>query len=401
MEAIASAMPLSAAPRMLHLPIAEERDFPRHPSSGLTLTVHYWLVSFCWVLAALAACSLPWVIDFSLGILGTPYCIGDPARLAARVLGYAHYTVAFYFLFTSKKVRSPRSAALLGAFFALGLVLCCLVYSIGGHSNRIAIMSVGIFFLAHGLRDEVFFYRQRSGKAIADEEYDHVFSMSIRVQLAALALLATFIYPIYIYGFFWVRGHRQFAAALDHMVFSAGIPLPLKMAALAAPQLLISAKIAWTAHCSHPGGLISFLRSHSPLTTVLAFWLGVALTGAVFGTGIILLLILIHFTGWYGFAAQGLAQQSRAAEKRITWRTPTEWFKRTYIGFNVFHGGLIALFAGLILFNHYALAHCSMTIAGHEMENPLSFLFDFKAFPYWTIIHITLAFAPLAEPKRR
>jgi hypothetical protein len=173
------------------------------------------------------------------------------------------------------------------------------------------------------------------------------------------------------------------------------------MAIGAAPMLLIAAGFVGAIHRRHPGGIVNLLRSHWPLTVVLVYTLAIVASSAFLTAGVVILVIIVHFTGWYIFAERKLAEPPRQASQRITWRTPNEWFKRTHTGFNVFHGGLIALFSGLILFNHYVLRHQPMFIGCQIMDNPLSFLFDFKAFPYWTIIHITLAFAPLPEPKRR
>ena len=378
-----------------------ERDFPRHPQSGWTLTIHYWVLSYMWAVAVLAIAGVIWIGEYSIGVLRTPWSTGDTGRLAVRLMGFAHYTVALYFLFTSKKVRSLQSMLWLGAFFIGALGLCWLSYQLGGYHNRIALISLSIFFVAHGLRDEVFFYRQRSGPAIRDDEYPHVFRMSIWLQLAGLAVAIAIIYPIYVYGFLWVKGHPQVSDFLDRVVFTGSISKSMKMAAVALPALLIAAGLLGAIHRRHPGGIGDLLRSHWPLTVILGFILAIVASSAFLSPGIVIIVIIAHFTGWYVFAACRLAEQPPQVSQGITWRTPNEWFKRTYTGFNVFHGGLIALFSGLILFNHYVLAHRPMTIAGHLMDNPISFFLDFKAFPYWTIIHVILAFAPLPEPKRR
>jgi hypothetical protein len=397
----------SAPPRTLDVsrsldwngPIA--RDFPRHAWSGWPLTIHYWVLSYAWAVGVMAVAGLVWIVEFFSGVLGTPWSTHDTGQLGVRLMGYPHYTVAIYFLFTSQKIRSLRSMLSLGAFFILALGLCWLYSELGGNRNEITAISLGIFFVAHALRDEVFFYRQRSGPAIGDDEYTHVFRMSIWLQFAGLAVAGAIIYPIYIYGFLWVRGHLQVSSFLDRVVFAGSVSQSLKMAALALPMLLIAAGLVGAIHRRHPGGIVHLLRSHWPLTVVLASTLAIVASSALLTPGIVMLVVLIHYTGWYIFAACKLAEQPPQASQGITWRTPNEWFKRTYTGFNAFHGGLIALFFGLILFNHYILGHARMTIAGHTMENPLSLLLDFRAFPYWTIIHVTLSFAPMPAPKRR
>ncbi len=331
-----------------------ERDFPRHAWTGWPLTIHYWLMSYAWAIGVLAVAGILWVAEYFCGVLRTPTSTGDTGRLAVRLMGFAHYTVAIYFLFTSQKVRSLRSMLWLGAFFVGALGLCWLFYATGGYRNQIAVISLSIFFVAHALRDEVFFYRQRSGRAIRDDEYPHVFRMSVWLQFAGLAVAGAIIYPIYFYGFLWVPGHRQVSDFLDHVVFSGSLSQASKMSTLAAPMLLLAGGFVAAVHRGHPGGIVRLLRSHWPLTVVLACTLVIVASSAFLTAGVVTIVIIIHFTGWYIFAARRLAEQPPQASQGITWRTPNEWFKRTYTGFNVFHGGLVVFFSGLILFNHYA-----------------------------------------------
>ena len=57
---------------------------------------------------------------------------------------------------------------MLGLFSMLAFAGWPLFYFVGGDSNLLALIAVFFFFLMHGLPDEVFFYRLRSGKAISD-----------------------------------------------------------------------------------------------------------------------------------------------------------------------------------------------------------------------------------------
>ena len=77
-----------------------------------------------------------------------------------------------------------RGILMLGLFSLLALVICLIFGYLGGKANMAAVIAVFFFFLMHALRNEVFFYRMRTGKAISDEEYHHVYNMLIWLQVA-------------------------------------------------------------------------------------------------------------------------------------------------------------------------------------------------------------------------
>jgi hypothetical protein len=384
------------------------REFPIHPASGYTVPLHYWLVTLKWTgLLLLGGVVLFLIERFGFGLVHQKHVddmrhslAKDPARAVTMALGLAHYTIATYFLLTSKKIRSPRGLALLGLFTLIGVAICWLSYLAGGASNRLVVIAVLIFFLVHGLRDEVFFYRQRAGKALTDEEYPHVYRMLIWVQAASLFVVAAILYPIYIYGFLWVPGHPQVQAFVDGQL-PASWPLELRMAATSLPFALLAAVTWWGIQRQHPGGAVALLRSHRPMATILGCYFVAAVSVAVVGLWIIHVAILLHFIGWYVFAAQEIDKTPRDVQGAITWRTPDQWFRRNLTGFHVFHGSLIALFFGLAAFHHWGMAEMPMTVAGYTLPNILWAVSAKNAFYYWTIMHITLAFMPKPAAKRR
>ena len=385
-----------------------KRAFPRHPATGLTEPIHYWAKAMQWsVIFLLFTTSIYLIEHYAIGLVHQKHAndmgrsaARDPGALAAMVFGYAHYFIATFFLFTSKKIRSAKGLALLAVFTIAGLAICHAFHLAGGQRNRLALIAIFIFFLIHGLRDEVFFYRQRAGKALTDEEYPHVYRMLMFAQAFFLFLLASVLYPVFIYGFWLVHGHAQVQQFVDSLLPETWT-LKMRMFATAAPFLLLAAATWWKLQTLHPGGLAALLRSHSPVAIILGGYFFFAVLIALFGMWIINVLILMHFVGWFLFAADDLHKKALAGQQLVTWRQPNQWIRRNYVGFCVFHLGLVALFFGMVAANHWVFANEPVTIGGTTMPNLLSALSDRETFAYCTILHITLGFMPKPAPARR
>ena len=377
------------------------RNFPLHDRSGMTLTTHYFWLAFQWTGLLFLMGALLFVAEWLLGIAYTSRGMAtEPLHLVARVMGFAHYTIATYFLVTSKKIRNVRGMLILLLFIGIAVALCMGLSHVGGYKNRVAFLSVGILFLIHGLRDETFFYRMRSGKALSDSEYPYVYKMLIWAQFAGLAIAASLLYPVYIYGSLTFKGHHQVAEFIDP-AFPAGLPLMMKAVAVGLPFAMIGVVIAAWIHRLHPGGLIQLLKSHRPFSIILATYLGFALLSVVGSAGVLFVLILVHFVGWFVFAANSIAAKPKEVQQAATWRTPDKWIRENLTGFLVFHTGLIALFFGLIALNHWGLNAQQLTVMGADIGNPFTLMLDKNAFVYWTVVHLVLAFMPKPAAKRR
>jgi hypothetical protein len=397
-------LPQSAgqAARLFPLSLPQARAFPRHPRSGLTLAVHFWLHAALWAGVLILAMSLLYVLEvfvFHLKDLRVRV-VANPTEMAVRFFGLAHYTVATYMLFTSKKLHNIRGFLMLGLFSLLAVLACSLFHFFGGDHNIMAVIAVFFFFLMHALRDEVFFYRLRSGKAISDEEYPHVYRMLIWLQVAGLCLLAGVLYSAFIYKLAGDPSQVQFNLWLD-MLFPRDWPLGAKMLASAAPFFGVGALAVARIQRQHRGGLFNLLMSHTPLSIIVLATVSIALSSLVIGTAVLNFIILIHFTGWFIFATKSISSQPKAVREAATWRKPNQWVRANLLGFWVFHGGLAALFFGLVAVNHWGFAQRPMTFQGLTLANPLTFLFSEHSLYYWTIAHCTLGFLPKPAAKRR
>jgi hypothetical protein len=119
-------------------------------------------------------------------------------------------------------------------------------------------------------------------------------------------------------------------------------------------------------------------------------------SAVVVGTWALNVVIMIHFTGWFVFAVEGIRKQTKEVERSITWRTPNQWIRRNQLGFWCFHGGLAAMFFLLIAMNHWYFAQQPLAIGGQTFSNPLTTLFCREHFYSWTLSHVTLGF--LSKP---
>ena len=289
---------------------------------------------------------------------------------------------------------------MLGLFSMLAFAGCALFYFVGGDSNLLALIAVFFFFLMHGLRNEVFFYRLRSGKAISDEEYPHVYRLLIWLQVAGLCLLGGVLYPVFIYKLAIDPSHVQFNLWLNTLLPSDW-PLGLKMLASATPFIGVGAFAVARIQRQQQGGLFNLLMSHPPLSIILVATISIALSSIVAGMEILNFIVLIHFTGWFIFATKSISSQPKAVQQAATWRQPNQWIRVNMLGFWVFHGGLAVLFFGFVAMNHWVFAQRPLTIDGLTLSNPLTVLFGRHSFNYWTIAHVTLGFLPKPAAKRR
>ena len=131
----------------------------------------------------------------------------------------------------------------------------------------------------------------------------------------------------------------------------------------------------------YPGGLGGFWSENKPILLVLIYTALIILASPLVGHWTYNLLILSHFVGWYFFAGRRLA----AIPKPVTpqdgrWK----WVRGSVGGFQRLHLGLAGVFFVILLVNHYLLPETGF----------VSLLFNGSAFYYWTVIHVTISFAP-------
>ena len=124
-----------------------------------------------------------------------------------------------------------------------------------------------------------------------------------------------------------------------------------------------------------------FLAITRPVLWVLGLTTLIAMSSALLGGWTFFLIILSHFVVWYFYADRRLQRNPAPASLRDgVWK----WLRGSSQGFRALHLGIAAVFLVLVAINHYAFREKGLLnlAVGHE------------AFYYWTLIHVTISFAP-------
>jgi hypothetical protein len=95
-------------------------------------------------------------------------------------------------------------------------------------------------------------------------------------------------------------------------------------------------------------------------------------------------LVLLHVVGWWTFASY--TQAGWNAELAPHPAGPWQWVRTTQKGFQWLHGVMVAGLAVLMLYFIHAPDHLRGT--------GLDWILTPGAFYYWTIVHVTMSFAP-------
>jgi hypothetical protein len=143
------------------------------------------------------------------------------------------------------------------------------------------------------------------------------------------------------------------------------------------PILLVCCISLWRVVRRFPG----VLTYNRPVLFVLIFSSLIFLVSPLLGIWTYHLLVLSHFVGWFFYASRRLALLPKQSDWREgTWR----WVRNSVSGFRMLHVSVAAMFFILIL------------ICYLFSDKPafLNIIVNSKAFYYWTIIHVTISFAP-------
>ena len=295
--------------------------------------------------------------------------VREATETATRLLAVAHTLVATLFLVTSAKVRSARGAATFGGL-AVASVLACLGFgALGGREGGVAMGLFAVYFLLHDLRDEAWFYgangdappaeARRAGTALGG------FVLCVMLATAAGGL----------------------AIGLPKLARPLGLAPGPRVAVAAAGIVgaLVAAHLCLRAFARGPvAGAPAEARRHRSLVAVLlgvygVFFASIALTGRFYA------LVATHVVIWYVFTLRRLATAPRPATppRAGSWT----WMRTTVAGFNALHLGLLAGLAGLAAWWAFAFGN-------DPSRTALRLLLSREAFPYWTLVHVTLSWMP-------
>jgi hypothetical protein len=175
-------------------------------------------------------------------------------------------------------------------------------------------------------------------------------------------------------------GARRFDGFID-----AWTPAPRAAlaAGIVAAALLLVLAAGRRAGVRGRAGWRAYLAAHRPIVFVYAgayvvLFAGMALTGRMYA------IVATHVLVWWVFALRQMAKRPPAPRPRpLTWR----WFRETPLGFNVLHVGvLVAVIA--------AAAVWAFAFRNDPRMSAMRVLVSKEAFPYWTLMHVTLSWVP-------
>jgi hypothetical protein len=287
-----------------------------------------------------------------------------------RFLAIAHTIVATLFLVCSERVRSRAGVVWVGGLAVLGVVLCLLFASVGGLGGAIGVIAFFTYFLAHEVRDELFFYRvNRDAPASNRARRDWTPARWVTLLLAGIAVTTA---AALLFG---ARARR---------VGVSGTLTP-EQGVIAAVLLVLglgAALVVIRRLIGDAGGWRGALAADRPLIVVLG-GLYLVLMGGFVATGRAYMVVAMHVTVWFVFALRRLETPAALPPRPFSWR----WMRDTRSGFATLHGGVLTAVVA-------AAGVWAFGLANADEPAVFGLILSRESFPYWTIMHVTLSWTP-------
>lgn len=344
-----------------------------------TRTERNWLLAFAIVVASGVLFWALWFLEQGAGrTVREQAFVFHPIETPMRMVGLAHFLVAILFLTTSRAMARPSSWAWLAGLLLLGYVLCELFADAGGIKALLPRALFFVYFLLHEFRDQAFFY-EANGDLPSGPDRARVKRDVLGLPLLALGLIGA----VFMAGAgLRLGGARRYTETLLGWAPDALVPV-LGLLPIA---LLVLATHLWRRAIErrYAGGVRAFLRTHRPMLLVYGGILGVLALDLLINRRAYA-IVTLHVAAWYVFVLAGYARrpapQPRPAP--MTWR----WMRTTRAGFNTLHLGLLALVIAAALVWAYGYRNDAGLTA-------MNVLLSKDAFPYWTIMHVTVSWMP-------
>jgi hypothetical protein len=349
----------------------------------LTATERNWL----WALAIVVGSGLLFgayrAIEESAGLREKEdRLVWNGWETSMRFLALSHFLVALVFTVSSRRMRTVKGLGWFAGLLAAGVLACVGFSRLGGMdggtttSAMLAVLFYG-YFLVHEFRDQAFFYRANGDAPKGVDAREDTRSVLLVPALVFGLIAATFAFG----AAFEIGGARRYDQAFD--AFSHPVRGILGVLPMA---LVLAAAWAWRRRIvrTHPGGLRAFLARHRPILLVYLGIYAVLMLGIV-ATGRVYAIVTLHVTAWYVFTVHQLSR--RPAPDPAPPPGSMAWMRGTVAGFNALHLGL----AGVVV---AAAAAWAYAFGNSHGQDALRVLLSRESFPYWTILHVTVSFAP-------
>jgi hypothetical protein len=348
------------------------------PARSLTPTERNWLVSLAIVVGAAFLFQGYRLLEEASGLGGKrERLVWNMWETSMRFLALSHFLVALVFTFTAKRMRSGAGIGWFAAMLGVGVVACWAFGRLGGIEAPLMAVAFYAYFLVHEFRDQAFFYRVNGDSPRSPDARDETRSVLMVPALVFGLIAATFVAG----AAFEIGGARRYDQAFD------GMSRPVRaVLGLLPVVLVVAAALLYKRRCDrlHEGGLWRFLARNRPILLVYlgiyaVLMAGIALTGRVYA------IVTLHVVAWYVFTIYQLARRPAppVPPRPFTW----PWMRGTVAGFNFLHLGLAAVVIA-------AAAVWAYAFGNSYRQDALRVLLSRESFPYWTILHVTVSFAP-------
>ena len=355
---------------------AQALTAPRRP---LTTTERNWLKALAIVVGSALLFFALQALEKRVGHADRAEAVvSHPLETPMRLMALAHFLVAIAFVTTSKAMRSASSWAWMVGLAAAGVGLCLLFGQAGGLNDRFARAVFYAYFLFHEFRDQAFFY-EANGDIPRMGEPKQTRRDLLGIPWLTLGLIVSL--------FLAAAGLRLGGARRYEASFWGWVPETFRPFVALLPLLLVVvAAVRWHRRIArtHPGGMRAFLRTHRPMLLVFGGIVAVLLLD-ILVTHRAYAIVSLHVTAWYVFVIASFRRRPSPtpAPAPATWR----WVRTTRSGFNVFHLGVLSLLIVGALVWAYGFRNDAALSA-------MNVVLSREAFPYWTIMHVTISWLP-------
>ncbi len=322
----------------------------------LTATERNWLLSLGIVAAVLAFFGVIYAIEIQIGRWNSQIrLVRDPAQAAMRYLGTAHFLVAFFYMLTSRQMRSAAIRVRLGAGILLAVLLCMAYARLHSVLPVAALAAFVGYFMVHDFRDQVFFY-------FANGDGPRDGDTRLRSLLFGLPLLGVSVVFLIVAAI--ATAARAIGSAADGLVAVGAVFVVVSAAAVMHGWRASGKKSA--------SGYRPLILVFGGIALVLASSVALKWEGHV--------IVTLHVVTWYVFTIRQLRDRATPAAGLL------DRLRNTATGFNLLHVGtaIVLLIAGAVW--AYAFRNDSSVHA-------FSLLLDRQNFYLWTIAHVTISFA--------
>lgn len=351
---------------------------PARPLGPLTRTESQWLLSLAVTLGLVALFAGLGRLE-SASLDSSERFVRNASETVTRFLAVAHTIVATAFLATSRKVRRPRTALALAGCVALAVAVCLAFAHLGGLRAPAAGFLFYAYFVAHELRDEGWLTLRNGDAGPAAPGASPAAARTIALAPALVAVLVLVAVGAAGLAFGGAAGRLERQVAWVPAAYRTAGGAVVLAAALAGIALVL--RRAARADGTTVVGHLLRRRSRAFVTAGLL----VVLLAGVAWTGRLYLIVALHVVWWAVFSYDAIRRAPRPAAppRPLTWA----WVRTTPRGFAVFHAAVLLAVVGV------GAAHA--LLARNDPSWTLAAaLSGREAFPYWTLVHVSLSWLP-------